>query len=167
MFLLLVTAAQAAPDAPALTVGATLPWGIHPGLELGVRQPLGAQMHAGVDVAGWVNLRDSHHAQVTPQLGVSLQPPGGPRLVFELGVGVQGERQVLRHELDLSDGSSVRVWNTQLWAVPQLSTRLMWRQDRRVPLFVGMSVGQELASGRNGGTVVTLDLGVILRPGGR
>lgn len=167
MSLLLVTAALAAPAAPALTLGATLPWGIHPGLEVGVRQPLGARLHAGADVAGWVNLRDSQHAQVTPQLGVSWQPPAGPRLVVEVGVGVQAERLVLRHELDLSDGSSVRVWDTQLWAVPQLSTRLMWRQHRRVPLFVGMSVGQELAPSRNGGTVLTLDLGVTLRPGGR
>lgn len=165
VILALAGLALASPADRTFRAGVTLPSLSHPGLEVGVRQHLGdSRWHAGVDLATWVNPRDSFHVQATPQLGVDQARPSGRHLAAELGVGVASESLILGHALDLSDGSSVRSWDHRLWVVPQVSGRVSWRHDRRFPVFLGLTVGHELAPGRSGGTVVTVDLGLLLRP---
>ncbi|MCP4805207.1 MAG: hypothetical protein GY913_19115 [Proteobacteria bacterium] len=162
MILLLAGLAQADPAQRSLTAGITLPWLSHPGLVVGAQQPLGEGVwFAGVDLAGWVNPRDSLHAQATPKLGAAWVRPSGRHLSADLGVGLASESLILGHELDLGDGSSTRTWDHQFWVVPQVSTQVSWRHDRRFPVFLGLTLGQPLAPGRNGGTVLTVDFGLV------
>ena len=164
MLLLLTGLALAQPSDRAVSAGVTLPWLSHPGLVVGVRQDLGDGVwSAGIDLAGWVNPRDSLHAQATPQLGAAWVRPSGRHLAVDLGVGLASESLIIGHELDLSDGRSVRSWDHQLWVVPQVSSQLSWNHERRFPRFLGLTVGQQLAPGRHGGTVITVELGFLLR----
>lgn len=164
MIWLLTSLALAQPSLPQISAGLTLPSLSHPGLVLGIRQGLGAQrLQVGLDLAGWGNPRDSLHAQLTPQLGAVWQRPNGVRIAGSIGVGLGVERRITGHTLDLANGSSVRSWEPQLWAVPQVSTRLSWRLERQFPVFLGLTVGQQLARQHNGGTVLTVNLGILLR----
>ena len=161
----LALAQQAFPK-PALqgiSVGLTLPSLSHPGLVLGVRPEFGAKgWQGGLDLAGWVNPSDSLHGQLTPQLGVVWQRPSGLRIAGSLGVGLGVEQRITGHSLNLADGSSQRSWERQIWAVPQLSTRLSWRHERQFPVFLGLTLGQQMARKENGGTVLTVDFGVLI-----
>lgn len=153
------------PPQRTLALGLSLPYLSQPGVVLGARQDLGTQgWQWGLDLAGWVNPSDAVHGQLTPQLGRSWQRPSGLHVSGSLGLGLGVERRVTEHTLDLGDGSSQRAWERQLWAVPELTTRLSWRHERRFPVFLDLSVGQQLARQHNGGTVLTVDLGVLFSP---
>ncbi|MFT5582524.1 MAG: hypothetical protein ACI9VR_000100 [Cognaticolwellia sp.] len=145
-----------------MALGLTLPSLSHPGLVLGGRREVGAAWQLGLDLAGWVNPSDSLHGQLTPQLGAVWQRPSGLRIVGSIGLGLGVERRITGHMLDLADGSSQRSWESQVWAVPQISTQLSWRHERQFPLFLGFTLGQQLAQESNGGTVLTVNFGVLL-----
>ena len=163
MMMLLAGLALAQPPERVVAAGVTLPWLSHPGLMVGARQAVGDGVwFAGIDLAGWVNPRDSLHAQATPQVGATWDRPRGRRLSTDLGVGFASESLIIGHELDLGDGRSVRSWDHQWWVVPQVSSQISWRHDQRLPMFLGLTVGQQLAPGRRGGTVFTVDLGFLL-----
>ncbi len=167
MTLLLAGLALAEPSAPppqrTLALGLSLPYLSQPGVVLGARQELGTQgWQWGLDLAGWVNPSDAVHGQLTPQLGRAWQRPSGLRLSGSLGLGLGVERRITEHALELGEGGSQRSWERQTWVVPELSTRLSWRHERRFPVFLDLSVGQQLAPQHNGGTVVTVDVGVLL-----
>ena len=154
------------PSPQALSLGLTLPWLSQPGLILGLRRDLGAtRWQGGLDLAGWVNPKDSFHGQLTPQFGAEWQRLGDDgtlRIASTVGVGLGLESRTTERSLNLADGSSEGVWEQQLWAVPQLSTRLSWRHSRQFPVFLDLSVGQQLAWESNGGTVFTVTFGVLL-----
>lgn len=142
--------------------GLTAPWFINPGVELGLRRDLEAPwaLHAGVDLGLWVNPQDSRNLQLTPQVGWSWASERGPRVAAELGLGLIAENRILTRELDLATGASTPSRSQHLWLAPQAGVRLSWRHHRRLPRFVGLSVGQALSPSESGSTVVTLDFGL-------
>lgn len=162
--LILALLSQDAAAAPQqISLGLTAPYLSQPGLVVGVRQGLGSERwQLGVDLAGWVNPSDALHGQLTPQFGAVWERPSGLHIAGAFGVGLGVERRITEHALDLGDGGSQRSWERRIWAVPELTARLSWRHQRRFPVFLDLSLGQQLAPQSNGGTVLTVDFGVLL-----
>jgi len=174
MSIALFAAIANANAAPTIQIGATVPYGVQPGLRVGVRQPIRswdgrrsqASLIVGGDVASYVNPRDHVSGLLGATAGVRWQRDSGFAMTVEGGLAAVTDRQIIGMSVDLATGELERDVEWRLWMLPTVTGRLAWRTDRRLGVYTGLTVGPEVGFGRDGALVYTLDAGIRFTIGG-
>lgn len=164
-----MSTAEATP--PVLQLGATVPYGVHPGVRVGIRQPLRAWEAAnsqaalivGGDIASYVDPADHVSGLLGATAGVQWIRPRGFGVAVEAGLALIADRQTLGEVVDLSSGERTADHEMRWSMLPALTGRLSWREHRPISIYTGLTVGPEIGFGRDGALVYTVDVGVRVR----
>ncbi|MCB9765982.1 MAG: hypothetical protein H6739_39775 [Alphaproteobacteria bacterium] len=166
-FLMLAATAQAAdpPPAPSLSVGMVMPYGVHPGVQASLSEPLGEHLFLRQQLA--FSARPDNHLAGMAELEVGLQKPWRSTMTAaaSLGLGYELRAQTLTRTVTLGTGSSTRDRALQHSLMPTLNGQLGWRLSPRLSVFAGLSVGRRVPIGAPGELLLMVEHGLRLRLG--